>query len=135
MGLEWLADLVRRGNGILYRWLELGRQAGSFRGPIPYWPVLLLCAPIILAMLMNTGDARATALWVSLIFALWVVRCARTIFQVGEMNVKRIVSGLLAGIMFVDWLAVAPQFPREVGVVFLILFGVTLLAQRFIPAT
>jgi 4-hydroxybenzoate polyprenyltransferase len=107
----------------------------SFRGPIPYWPLLLLAAPIILAVLMNTGDARKTALWVSLVFALWTARCIRTVFMRGEVNVAHIVSGLLAAIVFVDWLAIAPQYPHELGAVFLVLFGLTLWAQRFIPAT
>jgi hypothetical protein len=107
----------------------------SFRGPIPFWPLLLLAAPIFLAVLMNTGDSRKAALFVAFIFALWVARCARTIFFGGEINVGRIVSGLLAGIIFVDWLAVAPQCPRELSAVFLIFFGATLWLQRFVPAT
>jgi hypothetical protein len=107
----------------------------SFRGPIPYWPLLLLAAPIFLAMLMNAGDARKAAMILSLALALWVARCTRTIFIGGEINVGRIVSGLLAGIIFVDWLAVAPQCPRELSAVFLILFGATLWLQRFVPAT
>jgi hypothetical protein len=84
---------------------------------------------------MNTGDARKTALWVSLVFALWTARCIRTVFMRGEVNVAHIVSGLLAAIVFVDWLAIAPQYPHELGAVFLVLFGLTLWAQRFIPAT
>jgi hypothetical protein len=65
---------------------------------------------------------------------LWAARCVRTIFQ-GEINVGRIVSGLLAGIVFVDWLAIAPQCPHWLSAVFLILFGATLWLQRFVPAT
>ncbi|HEY1716719.1 MAG TPA: UbiA family prenyltransferase [Verrucomicrobiae bacterium] len=107
----------------------------SFRGPVPYWPLLLLAAPIFLAMLMNANGARKAAMFVSLVFVLWVARCARTIFFGGEVNVGRIVSGLLAGIIFVDWLAVAPQCPRELSALFLILFGATLWLQRFVPAT
>jgi hypothetical protein len=107
----------------------------SFRGPIPYWPLLLLAAPVFLAILMNAGDARKAAVLVAFIFVLWVARCARTIFQPGEVNVGRVVSGLLAGIVFVDWLAVAPQCPRVLSIVFLILFGATLWLQRFVPAT
>jgi hypothetical protein len=107
----------------------------SFRGKILYWPLLLLAAPIFLAMLMNAGEARKTALVLSCVLALWVARCARTIFQPGEINVGRIVSGLLAGIVFVDWLAVAPQCPQWLSATFVILFGATILLQRFIPAT
>ena len=29
----------------------------SFRGPVPFWPLLLLAAPVFLAMLMNAGEA------------------------------------------------------------------------------
>jgi 4-hydroxybenzoate polyprenyltransferase len=107
----------------------------SFRGKIPYWPLLLLAAPIFLAVLMNAGEARKSALVLSLVLALWIARCARTIFQLGEINVGRIVSGLLAGIIFVDWLAVAPQCPQWLSAIFVILFGATILLQRFIPAT
>jgi len=107
----------------------------SFRGPVSYWPLLLLVAPVFLAMLMNAGDARKAAMILSLALALWVARCTRTIFIGGEINVGRIVSGLLAGIIFTDWLAVAPQCPRELSTVFLILFGATLWLQRFVPAT
>jgi 4-hydroxybenzoate polyprenyltransferase len=108
----------------------------SFRGPIPYWPLLLLATPVFLAMLINAGEARKSAMLLSLVFGLWIARCARTIFQSGEANIGRIVSGLLAGIVFVDWIAVGPQIPHTLSaVVFLALFGTTLWLQRFVPAT
>jgi len=95
----------------------------------------LLAAPVGMAMLMDAGENRTPAIWLSLILVLWIVRCARPMFQGGEVNVGRIASGLLAGIVFVDWLAVAPECPRELSAVFLILFGATLGLQRFVPAT
>src|SRR5476649_2474110 len=52
----------------------------SFRGPVPFWPLLLLAAPIFLAMLMNAGDARKAAICISIVLVLWTVRCARPIF-------------------------------------------------------
>jgi hypothetical protein len=107
----------------------------SFRGPIPFWPLWLLAAPVIMAMLMNAGENRTPAVWISLVLVLWIAYCTRPIFQPGEMNVGRIVSGLLAGIVFVDWLAVAPQCPRELSFVFMILFGATILLQQLVPAT
>ena len=107
----------------------------SFRGPVPYWPLLLLVAPIGLAFLMDKGAAQKPALFVSLILGLWIARCVRTVFQSGGINVGRIVSGLLAGIIFVDWLAIAPQCPTWLGGTLLLLFGATLLLQRFVPAT
>ncbi|HEU6449743.1 MAG TPA: UbiA family prenyltransferase [Verrucomicrobiae bacterium] len=107
----------------------------SFRGTIPYWPLVFLIGPVALAMLMNSGPMRVPALWLSLILIFWIVRCARTVFLGGEIAVSRIVSGLLAGIVFVDWLALAPVCPPLLSATFLLLFASTLLLQRFIPAT
>ncbi|HUB87972.1 MAG TPA: UbiA family prenyltransferase [Verrucomicrobiae bacterium] len=107
----------------------------SFRGPVPHWPLLLLAAPVFLAMLMNAGDARKAAVLLCVVLALWVARCVRTIFGRSEVNVGQIVSGLLAGIVFVDWVAVAPLCPKWLSAVFLILFGAAILMQRLVPAT
>jgi hypothetical protein len=113
---------------------HLARLENS-RGRIPYWPLALLAAPVVLAMLMDAGENRVPAIWLSLILALWIARCARPIFQGSEVNVGRIVSGLLAGIVLVDWLAVAPGCPHGLSAAFLILFAATLGLQRFVPAT
>jgi UbiA prenyltransferase family len=107
----------------------------SARGPAQRWPLLLLAAPIFLALLMNAGTYREPALWLSLILVLWILRCLRTTYWTDNVNVGRTVSGLLAGIVFVDWLAVAPDSPREMGFVFIALFVCALLGQRFVPAT
>jgi 4-hydroxybenzoate polyprenyltransferase len=107
----------------------------SFRGPVPYWPLILLAAPILLAMLMDQNEARRAAIVMSVILVLWILRCTWTIFLGGEIAVGRIVAGLLAGIIFVDWLAVAPGCPVPLSVVFIVLFVATLILQRFIPAT
>jgi len=107
----------------------------SSRAAIPRWPLVLLVVPVFLALLMDTGENRVPALLLSLILVLWIARCVRPMFQGGQVNVGRIVSGLLAGIIFVDWLAVAPGCPPALNAVFLILFGATLGLQRFVPAT
>jgi len=109
----------------------------SFRTAIPHWPLLLLAAPVFLAMLMNTGGYRLAAVAVSTLLALWVFRCVRTIFFGGAINVGYIVSNLLAGIVLVDWLAIAPLNPHWIGVliVFPVLFGLTHWLQKFVPAT
>jgi heme O synthase-like polyprenyltransferase len=108
----------------------------SFRGPIPYWPLLLLAAPIILAMLTNAGEFRSSAIWISIVLALWIIRGVRTIFLGGEINVGGVVTNLLAGIVFVDWLAVAPQISHTTSaIIFLALFALTNFLQKFVPAT
>ena len=107
----------------------------SSRGPIPFWSLFLLVAPIFLAMVMNTGSFRLRAAWLAIVLVLWLARCARPIFAGGAVNVGQLVSNLLAGIVFVDWLAVAPQCPFELSTAFLVLFGATLWLQRFVPAT
>ncbi len=106
----------------------------SFRGPIPYWPLIFLAAPIVLAMLMDPYIWRKAAVTMSVVLVIWIIRCIRTIFF-GELVVGRIVSGLLAGIILVDWLALAPQCPIALAVIFVVLFVSTLVLQRFIPAT
>ena len=106
------------------------------RSPVPFWPVLLLAAPILLALAMNAGEFRQTAIGISIVLALWIIRCLRTIFLGGEINVSWLVSNLLAGIVFVDWLAVAPVIPHPMSaIVFLALFGLTKWLQKFVPAT
>jgi 4-hydroxybenzoate polyprenyltransferase len=112
----------------------------SFRGKIPHWPVIFLFVPIFLALVLNNYNFRQTAIWVSLILILWIARSIYCIFLHGEINVGRVVSNLLAGIVLVDWLAIAPEIPRGsktflVTLLFLALFGLTKLLQKFVPAT
>jgi hypothetical protein len=108
----------------------------NFQATLPHWPLLLLAAPVILAMLMNAGSFRLAALWIAVVLLLWIVRCSWTIFLGGAINVNHIVTNLLAGIVLVDWLAVAPQIPPATSaILFLALFGLTKWLQKFAPAT
>ncbi|MBI3413966.1 MAG: UbiA family prenyltransferase [Verrucomicrobia bacterium] len=106
----------------------------STRGPVKHWPVYLLATPIGIAALLNDGDARPRAALLSVLLALWILRCLRQTFWSAERNVGATVSGLLAGIVLVDLLAVIPD-PYPQGLIFLLLFGAGLLFQRIIPAT
>jgi 4-hydroxybenzoate polyprenyltransferase len=107
----------------------------SYRGPVPFWPLLLLAAPVILALAMNTGNYRWRAIWISAVLVLWAGRSVRTIFSGAPGNVGLIVANLLAGIVFVDWIAIAPDCTRWLSLILLALFGLTKWLQKFVPAT
>jgi hypothetical protein len=100
---------------------------------IQRWPQALLIVPLLLGLVVNDGLYRQAALLIAAIFALWTVRALRAVwFQ--PRNVSWAVSGLLAGIVWVDMLAVADE-PRIVGAAFISFFLLAILFQRFVPAT
>lgn len=106
----------------------------STPGLIRYWPLLLLAAPLVLALIVNDGYFREKALLASAIVGLWALRCLRPTFWQSPPDIGKTVSGLLAGICLVDLLAVADQ-PPQVSGWFLGCFVLALLFQRFVPAT
>jgi hypothetical protein len=106
----------------------------SRRDVLRYWPLVLLAAPVALAMIMDTGAYREGALLLSAVLGLWSLRCLRYAFWSEDRNIGLTVSGLLAGIVFVDWLAVADA-PNNAALVFLGLFLLALLLQKVVPAT
>lgn len=106
----------------------------STEGVIQYWPCLFLVAPVVLAAIINDDVARQGGWLRSAVLVLWIVHCLRTTFWSSDRNVGRTVGGLLAGIVLVDWLAVADA-PPELGMVFILLFVSALLFQRLVPAT
>jgi hypothetical protein len=99
-----------------------------------YWPCLFLAAPITWAMILNAPPFLKDALLLSAVLALWIVRCLRYTFGPAERNIGRTVSGLLAGIIWVDLLAVA-DVRKPFALCFVALFLLSLLFQRSIPAT
>ena len=103
-------------------------------GVIRFWPCALLALPIPLALLLNDGAQQRNALILSAVLALWATRSLRGTFWSAERNIGATVSGLLAGIVWVDLLAVC-FVPPPVGAAFLALFLLALIAQRFVPAT
>ena len=106
----------------------------SAPGTVRYWPGLLLAAPVVLAWFMNPADQRTKVFVAAAIFALWVMRSLRHTYWAEKPDVGRTVGGLLAGIVWVDLLAVAVA-PQGVGLIFLGLFAAALAAQRWVPAT
>jgi hypothetical protein len=106
----------------------------STRGPLRYWPCSLLVLPILLAWIVNDGSYAARALLLSVMLLAWIVRCLRYTFWKFDRNVGRTVSGLLAGIVLVDLLAVS-GVPTGDALIFVFFFAAALLFQRFVPAT
>ncbi|HYG34659.1 MAG TPA: UbiA family prenyltransferase [Clostridia bacterium] len=123
------------GVGYFARWERLPHQT-------PYWPAALLGAPIVLALLMNTGRYREPALLLSVALVLWLIRCLRPVFWSTERRLDQAIPGLIAGVVFVDWLATCPVVsiisqshyaPRPLNFAFLALLFLTLLLQRLVP--
>ena len=111
----------------------LGRRE-IIRGLTPLWPVLALVAPIILAMAMNTGTYRTAAIWISIILVFWLIYGGQNIFSGREINRTRLAANLAAGMVLVDWLAVAPLVPGMTGTLILLpLFGLAKLAPKLLP--
>ncbi|HWN93572.1 MAG TPA: UbiA family prenyltransferase [Methylomirabilota bacterium] len=100
---------------------------------IEAWPQFLLAVPVLLSLLVNDGPFRQPALIIAAIVSLWIIRSLRSLW-VAPHHVGRAVSGLLAGIVWVDLLAVADE-PRLFGAVFVALFLLAIGFQRFVPAT
>ena len=119
--------------GIYVVGLSLLARRETEPGPPRYWPMVLLIAPIVLALL-TTGRKPEPVLLLSAVLGLWIARSLRFAVQAAERDMGRIVSGLLAGIVFVDWLAPATA-PRQFGVIFITLFLSALLLQKVAPAT
>jgi len=103
---------------------HIARQEHT-RGVIPQWPLSLLAAPLILALIMNTGHALLVVLLVAVVFGLWTARSVRNIFLRQVTNPARVAANLLAGIIWLDWLAVVPEAPVWLHFIFPILFGLT----------
>jgi hypothetical protein len=120
--------------GIYIVGLSYVAKSESTRGPVRYWPACLLAAPLLLAYIVNEGDYKRRSLVLSALVAFWILRNLRFSYWSADKNIPRTVSGLLAGIVLVDLLALAGGSPG-VAFFFLLLFAGTLLFQRFIPAT
>lgn len=106
----------------------------SLNSPIALWPALALAAPVLLALLINNHEFRTRGLALSAVLVGWVINCVRHTFWSGERQVGRTVSGLLAGIVLVDLLAVGGG-STWTGLAFCSLFALALLFQRYVPAT
>jgi hypothetical protein len=96
------------------------------------WALLLLAVPAALAI--ETGRHSAPVFYFLPLFLLWLGWLLVPLWRGTNRSVGRVVAGLLAGIVWVDILAVTPTLGIRAAW-FLIFFGLALLLQRVIPAT
>lgn len=96
------------------------------------WFLLLLALPVVLALLVNGEGYLVKATVAIVIYTAWVLWCLRYVFSKHQRNVPYAASGLLPGIILVDFLALAGGSP---GIIFVLLlwFSVALAAQRLLP--
>lgn len=113
-------------------------------GAFQWWPLLLLAAPLVLAVIVNDFEHRQSALMICSGMSAWILWSLRHTLTLEPPDIGRTVGGLLAGIPLVDLLAVGWNTPdiaaqswtglQLVGV-FVGLFLLAKLAQRVVPAT
>jgi 4-hydroxybenzoate polyprenyltransferase len=105
----------------------------SLNSPLSAWPLTCLALPVVLSLLVNSGENRIPALFLAALLCAWAAWCVHQTFGAPMRNIGRTVSGLLAGICLVDLLGVSPS--PALAAVFVALFLIALVAQRFVPAT
>ncbi len=109
----------------------------SVGGVLAYWPLALMAAPVVLAGFMNPPATwgLTDVLMPVVLFLLWTMRCLSRLWRLGvREGAREAVPGLLAGIVWVDVVAVIPGV-WPMGAVFVGLFVVTLAFQRVVPAS
>lgn len=105
----------------------------SGQGIASRWPLLLLLAPLVAIVVINSH--RDAISWIaSAILLAWILWCLRGMVGRAAQFIGKSVGGLLAGIVLVDWAAV-PRMAGEFNLVFITLFVLALILQRKIPAT
>jgi 4-hydroxybenzoate polyprenyltransferase len=125
--------------GIYIAGLTYIARKESILGPVHWWPVATLAVPVLLALLAN-GEVpdgpnfRERAFYLSLLLLIWILPGLRFAFGRESRQIGFAVANLLAGIVLVDLLATAGE-PWGLLLAFGGLFLLTLLLQRFVPAT
>ncbi|MBC8245078.1 MAG: UbiA family prenyltransferase [Verrucomicrobia bacterium] len=110
------------------------------RGRVNSWPCWLLALPLAVPFVLNPVSPETAVQdirdWLPLLFvyALWVGRSLLFTFKAAIPQHGRTVSGLLAGMVLFDALMASVPNPAF-GLLFMGLFFLSLLLQRYIPAT
>ena len=142
VAVGWVAWPVVLGAVVLGGYIvglsNIAREEAT-RGRVNSWPCWLLLLPLAIpSVLISIPTLPEREAWILLppliVFALWVGRSLLFTFKAAIPQHVRTVSGLLAGIVLLD--AVVASVPNPgFAPVFIVLFLLALLFQRFIPAT
>jgi len=108
-------------------------------GRVNSWPCWFLVLPLAYVVGLSVFSFGEVQISIELIVAmviylLWIVRSLLFSFNSKAPNFGRTVSGLLAGIVLFD-LVLVSAINTQFCVPFVLLFSLSLLLQRFIPAT
>jgi len=99
------------------------------------WALLLLLAPLVIPCAVGMPNFLVLPwLAAATLLPAWMAWLLVPLWRKTKPSLGRVVAGLLAGIVFVDFLAVTPVLGWQSGWL-LILFALALLLQRFVPAT
>ena len=100
------------------------------------WALLFLVLPALISLLRCTLYPAGTSstIFFCLLQVGWMIWLLIPLWRKTNRSLGRVVSGLLAGIVLVDIIAVAP-FMDFNAAWFLIFFVLALLLQRVVPAT
>ena len=96
-------------------------------------PVVLLSAPVVLAVIVNDGPVRPAALYFASLLAVWIIWSLGGWLRGGGTVRTRAVPNLLCGIALVDLLASVGAAP-EIMLAFPVLFLAARVLQKYIPA-
>lgn len=101
----------------------------------PRWPAFLLVSPIVISPLTySSWQLEPGSAFFYFLLLSWIGWMLATLSRRTDHSIGRIVSGLLAGIVLVDMIVVAPVLNFKAS--FLLPFFFTaMLLQRLIPAT
>ena len=97
------------------------------------WPLAFLAVPVLYGLTVAADSLLGVALLVA--FIAWTGVAVRRLFRRRPGDVPRSVAALLAGICLLDALVIAGQGRPGLALVAAVLFALTLLLQRFVPAT
>jgi 4-hydroxybenzoate polyprenyltransferase len=97
------------------------------------WPLLFLVAPFLYTLPLAAGDITVRVPYVA--FALWVTFALSFLLRGTRRNVPRAVAALLAGICLLDALLIAAHGQTTLAWLAGVGFVLTLLLQRYVPAT